>query len=119
MRCGFRNVLLRRVGLLLLTADTEKQFRSNLRQWRGPVERGVRLSEDGKVEGSVRRLAMKRLAGKSDPTADQVEKWTPEKMIPELLSVKVRVGPNGRSTFSLDARQCLSGPFAPLTLPSR
>merc|ERR1719159_811395 len=31
---------------------------------------------------------MKRLAGKSDPTADQVEKWTPEKMIPELLSVK-------------------------------
>ena len=61
----------------------------------------MRLSEDGKVEGSVRKLAMKRLAGKSDPTADQVEKWTPEKMIPELLSVKVRVGPSGRRTFSL------------------
>ena len=27
---------------------------------------------------------MKRLAGKSDPTADQIEKWTPEKMLPEL-----------------------------------
>jgi serine/threonine-protein phosphatase PP1 catalytic subunit len=31
---------------------------------------------------------MKRLAGKSDPTADQIDKWTPDKMLPELLSVK-------------------------------
>ena len=31
---------------------------------------------------------MKRLAGKAEPTADQIDKWTPEKVIPELLSVK-------------------------------
>ena len=31
---------------------------------------------------------MKRLAGRAEPTADQIDKWTPEKVIPELLSVK-------------------------------
>ena len=31
---------------------------------------------------------MRRLAGKSEPTADQVEKWTPDKVMAELLSVK-------------------------------
>jgi serine/threonine-protein phosphatase PP1 catalytic subunit len=31
---------------------------------------------------------MKRLAGKSDPTNEQIEQWKPEKMIADLLSVK-------------------------------
>jgi len=31
---------------------------------------------------------MKRLAGKSEPTAEQIEKWTPDKMIEDLLSVR-------------------------------
>jgi serine/threonine-protein phosphatase PP1 catalytic subunit len=34
---------------------------------------------------------MKRLAGKQDPTVDQVKNWTPDKLIPDLLSVKGKV----------------------------
>ena len=50
---------------------------------------------------------MKRLTGKAEPTADQVEKWTPDKVIPDLLSVKGKVMTKPVPLDEFDVKCCL------------
>ena len=55
----------------------------------------------------MQKASMKRLAGKAEPTADQIEKWTPDKVIPDLLAVKGKVMTKPVPLNEHDVKCCL------------
>jgi len=50
---------------------------------------------------------MKRLAGKAEPTQEQIEKWTPDKMIEDLLSVRGKAMTKAVPLAEADVKICI------------
>jgi len=51
---------------------------------------------------------MKRLAGKSEPTNEQIEKWSPDKCIEDLLSVRGKAMTKPVALNEQDVKCCLT-----------
>jgi len=50
---------------------------------------------------------MKRLAGKAEPTAEQIEKWVPDKVIEDLLSVRGKAMTKAVPLAEADVKTCM------------